>query len=549
MSWISPDNSPLNNGLLVLNNAFLPWLYLKRYVARRKRRSWIHNEIILERFLCNPEIKHLRGLPNHGQTCFLNAILQAILSSAPFIVYLHRMRYIPICGHLFELALYIHKFTPKLRIWDLWNVHYHLGNIMRSVKQSGQYRFQWNEQHDAEELLLGLIDAILLQSGLDHHPKSDLNLSVPNDDENGDILSFRHFLAQIDFLEEAESTNLRQENESYSIAEYTCDQSLRQQTRLYLELCQKIPSVKHLIHKSSTSTPTPFSGTILSSLKCSECNYIKQSFSDFLTIPIVPSELSRMVFSQHQSLLFQTCTLQDCLEEFVTEETIPNLNCLSCSVKQEQKRLCEEEILLRDAIEFQSLRKNNDKEDKDSLILSLHMELDEILKRIHSLSSINLDEDYEELCKSKNHSDPALSIPKPLKVEMQKRLCIYKVPSILCIHVKRLYYDVRSRCATKSIQHIQFEEFLDLTPFCDSNQNSICVPCKYRLVSVVVHAGGATSGHYFTYRRTEVFTDRLKSVKNSHESDWLLMSDENVTFVSWDEVSRCQAYMLVYQIS
>ena len=112
----------------------------------------------------------------------------------------------------------------------------------------------------------------------------------------------------------------------------------------------------------------------------------------------------------------------------------------------------------------------------------------------------------------------------------------------------------------KSSQHIIFQEYLSMKDLhADNNeedsgnaalqiQTSEVTPhrCDYVLVSVIEHLGSAFSGHYVTYRRIKdrSFSNTLSS---SCESVWALISDEKVSYISWNTLRQCNAYMLVYE--
>ena len=121
----------------------------------------------------------------------------------------------------------------------------------------------------------------------------------------------------------------------------------------------------------------------------------------------------------------------------------------------------------------------------------------------------------------------------------------------------------------KSIQHIDFPEFLDLSSHCAENVvvgahqsgTAIGKPClesngslqrvpSYRLMSVIEHRGNAYSGHYLTYRRVsdiKSLEEKSYQEKNSDDKNWVVVSDDKVAFISWDHVQKCQAYMLMYE--
>uniref|UniRef100_A0A5S6QLV0 Ubiquitin carboxyl-terminal hydrolase n=1 Tax=Trichuris muris TaxID=70415 RepID=A0A5S6QLV0_TRIMR len=58
----------------------------------------------------------------------------------------------------------------------------------------------------------------------------------------------------------------------------------------------------------------------------------------------------------------------------------------------------------------------------------------------------------------------------------------------------------------------------------------------YRLQAVIVHQGGATSGHFITYRRG-LADNRC----------WVSLSDAQVSPTAFEKISQCQAYMVFYE--
>ena len=55
------------------------------------------------------------------------------------------------------------------------------------------------------------------------------------------------------------------------------------------------------------------------------------------------------------------------------------------------------------------------------------------------------------------------------------------------------------------------------------------------MMCVIEHMGSAFGGHYQTYRRVD-----------PEGNNWVLVSDESISICTWNDVRRCQAYMLFY---
>jgi hypothetical protein len=116
---------------------------------------------------------------------------------------------------------------------------------------------------------------------------------------------------------------------------------------------------------------------------------------------------------------------------------------------------------------------------------------------------------------------------------------------------KRRYYDPVANCMSKTTQYVILPEYLDVAPYCAYNganrhswagtvkaqqeRRPLTTSIHYRLMSVIEHRGGAFHGHYVCYRR------------DPSNGRWLYISDDSVKSCDWNEVRRCQAYMLFYE--
>jgi hypothetical protein len=121
---------------------------------------------------------------------------------------------------------------------------------------------------------------------------------------------------------------------------------------------------------------------------------------------------------------------------------------------------------------------------------------------------------------------------------------------------QRRYYDPATGQMSKTNQHVDFPEVLDLSPYCAYGGGKEGMPSwagrgsgsgisggeiskgkLYRLMSVIEHRGNAFAGHYQTYRR----------VRSGDAGRWVLISDQNITPIRWRDVRSSQAYMLFYE--
>lgn len=149
------------------------------------------------------------------------------------------------------------------------------------------------------------------------------------------------------------------------------------------------------------------------------------------------------------------------------------------------------------------------------------------------------------------------------KATKQSRLA--SIPPILTLHLKRFSYGDRGQSSStvtsrrsrsevsqllgssdyntgksgsaKIEGHIKFGMFFDLKPYLTDELKAKHANMFCRLFAVVVHAGkNSHSGHYIAY------------VRNVSKNEWWKMDDSRVTAVSEDEVMQAEAYMLFYRV-
>jgi ubiquitin carboxyl-terminal hydrolase 1 len=247
-------------------------------------------------------------------------------------------------------------------------------------------------------------------------------------------------------------------------------------------------------------------------------------------------------------------------------ERVSDVECANCTLQKELQDLEEEVDLLRGAVQSVDRRrkqqqKQNRSRNTTSIISeqeddSLHHELMETEQKLNQLK--RQDPDDYEIRKDDHPNSPT----KLLRSEALKCLILTRCPSVLCLHVQRRYYDPMKDRMSKNLQHVFFDQVLDLSPFCayggqraaagfagrgrkspgTEHQNS---PIRYRLTCVIEHKGNAFGGHYVCYRRLPSQLQRSNTCVST--SNWYFCSDETIHPTTWDAVRRCQAYMLLYE--
>lgn len=131
--------------------------------------------------------------------------------------------------------------------------------------------------------------------------------------------------------------------------------------------------------------------------------------------------------------------------------------------------------------------------------------------------------------------DNMYSCEKCKKLRNGVKFCkVQSLPEILCIHLKRFRHELMF--STKIGTHVSFPlEGLDLQPFLA--KDSSAQTTNYDLLSVICHHGTASSGHYIAYCR------------NDTNNVWYEFDDQSVTEVSESCVQNAEAYVLFYKKS
>uniref|UniRef100_A0A8C9V1P6 Ubiquitin carboxyl-terminal hydrolase n=1 Tax=Scleropages formosus TaxID=113540 RepID=A0A8C9V1P6_SCLFO len=111
---------------------------------------------------------------------------------------------------------------------------------------------------------------------------------------------------------------------------------------------------------------------------------------------------------------------------------------------------------------------------------------------------------------------------------------VQSLPEILCIHLKRFRHELMF--STKISTHVSFPLVgLDLQPFLAKDSSAHTT--SYDLLSVICHHGTASSGHYIAYCRNDL------------NGQWYEFDDQSVTEVPESCVQNAEAYVLFYKKS
>uniref|UniRef100_H3A8S0 Ubiquitin carboxyl-terminal hydrolase n=1 Tax=Latimeria chalumnae TaxID=7897 RepID=H3A8S0_LATCH len=136
---------------------------------------------------------------------------------------------------------------------------------------------------------------------------------------------------------------------------------------------------------------------------------------------------------------------------------------------------------------------------------------------------------------SKSAGDNMYSCERCKKLRNGVKYCkVLRLPEVLCIHLKRFRHEVMYSFKINS--HVSFPlEGLELRPFLAKESPSQVT--TYDLLSVICHHGTAGSGHYIAY------------CQNVINGQWYEFDDQYVTEVHETVVQNAEAYVLFYRKS
>uniref|UniRef100_A0A1I7VK61 ubiquitinyl hydrolase 1 n=1 Tax=Loa loa TaxID=7209 RepID=A0A1I7VK61_LOALO len=353
-----------------------------------------------------------------------------------------------------------------------------------------------------------------------------------------------------------------------------------------------------------------FGGTLLQTVKCSDCGHLSKTYEDFLDLSLpLPSTSAKTLFNgtykMHKSASMS-------LSKYQKKKEKKNAR------KGKIRRKSHEIISHNDEINSgQRLYLNNDVSDEEvpddddvdpkningdicneMNKMNMNTELEDCLQLLddgeavedepHSLAScLRAFATTEILSAPNTYECEKCCVPynkqlrngmKKRTVEAEKRYLIYEPPPVLTLHLKRFEqtHSVSGRVITRKVPgQISFPKILNIAPFCTQIAKRIEKGLKqvcYSLYGVVSHSGDLSSGHYVAFiknrypsSQTEKFfyeaanlspPDSITSCSPSElkeiieepcDGEWYYASDMRVSSVSESRVLGAEAYVLFYE--
>ncbi|XP_053984882.1 ubiquitin carboxyl-terminal hydrolase 20 [Hylaeus volcanicus] len=457
----------------------------------------------------------LVGLQNIGNTCYMNAALQALSNVPPL------TQFFLDCGHMVNYMSKDRKPGLSLSylnlIRDMWNRKtrgYIVPHGILSGIRTVHPMFRGYHQHDTQEFLRCFMDQ--LHEELKEHIEDDrdnalrlkgLGEQSSDEDEteidgNGSSQSDAEYETcdsgvseQSSLSDEGErgtkrkysrvsqSEKLRSKFTNRSIKKSTVDQPFSQPQRSTQNSPVKYRTKKQIKTRSIISDI--FDGKLLSSVQCLTCDRIStrvETFQD-LSLPI-PSR-------DHIDMLHQG------------------------SLTPQKAGPCSDVVYVTNQSGWLSWFLQWMRSWFWGPVVSLH----DCLSAFFSADELKGDNMYS--CEKCNKLRNGIKFSKVLEL-----------PEILCVHLKRFRHELMF--SSKIANYVSFPlEGLDMRPYL--HKECVSKVTMYDLISVICHHGTAGGGHYTCYA--------LNPIVNK----WFEFDDQCVTEVSPETVKHCEAYVLFYK--
>ncbi|CAL9708352.1 unnamed protein product [Knipowitschia caucasica] len=417
------------------------------------------------------------GLLNIGNTCFLNSLLQGLAACPSFVIWLERFLQSTLPSRETQLSKTLLKLLKALSNDEPGEEDVLDAGCLLDVLRLYRWHISSFEEQDAHELFHVLTSS--LEEERDCGPK-------------------------VTHLFDMQSLDLLPQKEENTIA-------CRIQAPLY-----PIPSTWKFQH--------PFHGRLTSNMLCKRCEHqspVRYDSFDSLSLSIPLPQWGRPV------------SLDQCLQHFISSETIKEVECENCTKLQQVTEVLDNQKTTF----FKQLKLG-----KLPQCLCIHLqrltwssEGSPIKRQEHVQFSEFLSMDRYKHSTSTLKPLAIKCPPKPLKIISLEEECIVN-PTANGTEKQHHNNNKPKNCSSVLHYSASMRPQLNLT--CELGSAEYL----FQLTAVLVHHGDMHSGHFITYRRSPSGRTSLP-----FSSQWLWVSDDSVRKASLQEVLSSNAYMLFYE--
>jgi ubiquitin C-terminal hydrolase len=249
----------------------------------------------------------ISGLMNLGNTCYLNAILQPLSHTIPFVSYIIKQSYTESLNN--NIKDIDRNNTTTIQMYELFNCMWRsicTISPLKFKKKIGSLSdmFIGNIQNDSQELLCYILDSIHEET------KYKVRLTYKYTEQ------IREYIIKYNNLDNIKNTLTNNKLDTTNI-NYQIETLINMNRNTHTHYCASIYWEKYVSNSYSIITDL-FTGLFYTRTVCKTCNNISEAFDPFVTMSVeIKSEIS--------------CSLEECLLHYSKEEILKGNDSYSCS--------------------------------------------------------------------------------------------------------------------------------------------------------------------------------------------------------------------------